>query len=338
MTWALGKVPWKTIAELIPPVGDRSVLQGPGLGLDAAAIRLGDGILVTATDPVTFATDRLGWYAVWVNGNDVAASGARPRWFQAVVLLPEGSGRDMAGDIMQGIQGALESLGADLVGGHTEVTSGLARPIVVGQMMGEALGGRVLSAAGAHPGDLVLFAGHVALEATALLALEMGEELVQAGLSEEELDRAQRLLEKPGIGIVSAALAAAHTGKVSAMHDVTEGGLAQACLEMADASNVALEIRGESLPLLDVTSRVCDVLGIDPLGAIGSGGLLLTCPQEHALEVRWAVRLNGSRCEVVGRVSEGHGVSLSRGHDVMAMPRFDRDEVARLFSERGAVT
>src|SRR3989442_3556630 len=73
------------------PVKDARVVVGPGVGEDAAVIDLGDRYLVATTDPITFAADEVAWYALQVNANDVAVRGARPRWFLATLLLPEGS-------------------------------------------------------------------------------------------------------------------------------------------------------------------------------------------------------------------------------------------------------
>ena len=65
------------------------LLLGPGIGIDCAVISHGDQLLAVKTDPVTFATEDIGWYAVHINANDVATTGATPLWFMAALLLPE---------------------------------------------------------------------------------------------------------------------------------------------------------------------------------------------------------------------------------------------------------
>ena len=135
-----GKLPAKDLDRLIAalPATDPRVLLGPHLGEDAAVIEMGDRCLVATTDPVTFATDRIGWYAVHVNANDVAVMGAQPRWFLAVVLLPAvSSTRGLARAIMDDIGATCDELGVTVCGGHTETTPGIERPVVVGQMLGE---------------------------------------------------------------------------------------------------------------------------------------------------------------------------------------------------------
>ena len=87
----LGKLPPELLASIIAraPIDDDRVILGPGIGFDCAVVDVGPNLLVMKSDPITFATDEIGWYAVQVNANDIATTGATPRWFLATVLLPE---------------------------------------------------------------------------------------------------------------------------------------------------------------------------------------------------------------------------------------------------------
>ncbi|HOQ28727.1 MAG TPA: AIR synthase related protein, partial [Armatimonadota bacterium] len=149
----VGKLPAELLARLLSrhPVTDPRVLVGPAPGEDAAAIDMGDRVLVAKTDPITFATDAIGWYAVNVNANDIATMGAEPRWFLATVLLPEGAEERLAEEIFEQIATACEELGIALVGGHTEITYGLSRPVIAGCLLGEAERERLLPSRGARP-------------------------------------------------------------------------------------------------------------------------------------------------------------------------------------------
>ena len=365
---AAGKIPWPVVARHLDRVQDASVLVGAGVGLDFAAIEMGDDVLVTATDPVTFATDEIGRYAVIVNANDVACSGAAPQWFQVVVLMPDdwdefgrrkdrgvaGDGlADVAGEaadngtddgpasdldasfgrIMSQIRNELTGLGATLIGGHSEVTKGLEQPIVVGQMMGRTTKEQLVLPS-AQVGDALLMAGGVAVEATALMAREMPDRLMNAGMDRHALNAAVEYLTDPGLSVVHAARSAAATRAVSAMHDVTEGGVAQAARELAEACLVGVELEWHRLPLSDLTLRVCQAAGVDPLGSIGSGGLLLTCPQGHANLIVRAVQLAGSDCRVVGHVVED-GAWMVKDGQRLHLPLFEVDEVARCLGAQG---
>src|ERR1700758_661714 len=136
----VGKLSAELLARLLGkfvPASPRVVI-GPRVGEDAAVLDMGDRYLVATTDPITFATDEMGWYALHVNANDLAVRGATPRWFLATVLLPEGKSQEAhVEQFFADVAGACAAAGVALVGGHTEVTAGLPRPIVVGTMLGE---------------------------------------------------------------------------------------------------------------------------------------------------------------------------------------------------------
>jgi hydrogenase expression/formation protein HypE len=196
---------------------DPRLLVGPQIGEDAAVIDAGDYYLVVATDPITFATDQIVRYVVHVNANDVAVMGARPLWFFVVMLLPENrTTPELAETIMVDVRTTCEELGVTLGGGHTKITRGVDRPILVGQMLGEAAPSRLVRKTRLAIGDLILLTRSVAIEGTAILARENFEQL-QGRVDADLLARAARFLIEPGISVVSAALAAAVLGE--AVHD-----------------------------------------------------------------------------------------------------------------------
>ena len=109
----VGKLPLEQLRSLLrdPPKHDPRLLIGPQIGEDAAVIDAGDRYLVVATDPVTFATDHIGRYAVHINANDIAVLGARPLWFFVVMLLPESrTTPELAETIMADVRTTCEEL------------------------------------------------------------------------------------------------------------------------------------------------------------------------------------------------------------------------------------
>ena len=329
----LGKLPAEHLARLLArfPIQDPRVIVGPRVGEDAAVLDMGQRYLVAKSDPITFATDAIGWYAVHVNANDVACTGAEPRWFLATLLLPQGQAdADMAKDILTQITRACQEVGAVLVGGHTEITYGLDRPIVVGAMLGEVLPERLVTTGGARPGDVVLFTQRLAVEATAIIAQEKRAELIQHhGLSAEYVDRCANFIYRPGISVVPAAQIATGAAPIHAMHDPTEGGLATGLWELAAAAEVGLEIMAQAVPIYPETRALCDAYGLDPWGVIGSGSLLLTLNPAHTQQVCDALTEAGIEVTSIGRVTPREdGVTLKGG---LPLPTFARDEIARLF-------
>ncbi|MBI4590871.1 MAG: hydrogenase expression/formation protein [Candidatus Rokubacteria bacterium] len=314
---------------------DERVVIGPKIGEDAAVIEMGDRYLVATTDPITFATDEIGWYALQVNANDLAVRGARPRWFLATLLLPEQATTDSSVEqIFSQLGRACEELEVSLVGGHTEVTHGLGRPIVVGTMLGEVSRDRLVTTGGAQVGDLLLLTKGVPLEGAAIIAREKEAELVRRGVPAALIERARNFLHWPGISVVPEARLACELGPVTAMHDPTEGGIATALSELAEASQVGLRVERERLPLLPEGERLCREFGLDPLGTIASGSLLLTLAPADAARVLRACAQEGIDCACVGRVvPRADGVTLVEGGRSRPMPTFPQDEIARLFGK-----
>ena len=270
----------------------------------AAWMRRSSGLalrgLVLKSDPVTFTTTHLGWYVVQVNANDIAVMGARPCWFQPTILLPPGTRAPQVIAIARDIDQACRALGIAVTGGHTEVTDGVTRAIVAGDMQGLLIGRRPITAAGARPGDMVLLTKAAGIEGTAILSRERARELrraMPAGL----LRRAQGFRRHPGISVVAEARSATRHG-ASAMHDPTEGGVRAALHELAHASGVRLRVDLDRVPIRPETDRLCRHFGIDPLGLIGSGALLVAIASSRVAALLRAWRRDGVVGHVIGRV------------------------------------
>jgi hydrogenase maturation factor len=314
------------------------VVLGPGIGHDAAVIafcepRTGDTgrYLVVKTDPITFASDEIGWYAVHVNANDVACTGGTPRWFLATLLLPQARTEEsLVDEIFDQITETCRQLGVALVGGHTEITHGLDRPVVAGFMLGEVDAEALVRPDGARPGDVLLLTKGIAVEGTAIVAREKGDEL--ATVEHSLLLRSREFLHKPGISIVQDAAVATAAGDVHAMHDPTEGGLATGLLEMAQAAQVGLIVDQAAIPVFPETAALCEALDLDPLGLIASGALLLAVAPDDTDTVQAALEAEGIATARIGRVvARERGVILRSGDIDRPLPRFERDEIARLF-------
>lgn len=331
----LGKLPADLLSELLSRNvrPDPRVVVGPGIGEDAAIIDMGDRYLVAKTDPVTFATDEIGWYAVHVNANDVACCGATPRWFLATILLPgEGTTAQLAEEIFRQISTACDALGISLCGGHTEITHGLDRPIVVGQMLGEVSRDAMITSAGAKVGDALILTKGIAIEGTALVAREMASQL-SGVLSDADIKRCADFLHAPGISVVKDARLALEVGGVHALHDPTEGGVATGLWELAEAANVGLLIDEDRLPILPECQAICRHFGLDPLGLIGSGALLISAARESAPAIVERLESEGIRASVIGEVVErNEGLQMRTANGTLnPLPTFARDEIARLF-------
>lgn len=328
----VGKLPAEILTRMLGGLGSRppEVLLGPSLGEDACALELPGCVLVASTDPITLVRRGVGRHAVAVNANDVAVTGARPRWFLATLLLPPGATDTEVEAIFSEIVEALDDLGASLVGGHTEITPAVSQPLVVGQMLGLTLSNNPVTTSGARPGDVVVQIGAAPVEGAAVLAAECSSAV--GDLDTSVVAAAALALDEPGISVVEAALAAAELG-ATAMHDPTEGGVAAGLHELAAAAGVHIRIDRAELLWFEPGLIVCNALGADPLATLASGSLLATFSPSSVSSAYEALRAQGFPLATIGIVEAGDGVSDSEGLEV---PWPSRDEVCRVLEARPA--
>ena len=330
----VGKLPAPVLARMLAKnrIDDPRVLVGPKVGEDATVIDFGETCLVAKTDPITFATDRIGWYAVNINANDIATMGARPKWFLITVLLPEGPAtEELVQGLFDDIRSACDALEVSLCGGHTEITYDLGRPIVVGQMLGEVPRCDLVQNENARPGDVVILTNAIAIEATAIIALEKPDE-VQERFGGSLLERARTFLNDPGISVVKAALAANSAATIAAMHDPTEGGLATGLMELAEVSGCGIEVDFDRIHVWPESQQLCRAFGLDPLGAIASGALLIVCSSRESRAVVTALEGAGVQCSVIGAMTtRDAGLKMRRNGRLTPLPQFEADEIAKIF-------
>ena len=304
---------------------------GPAAGEDAAvAATAGEPRLVLAADPITFPSKDPGWHAVIVNANDVAATGGDCRWFLSHILAPPGTTGGAIAAIAEGIRRGCDEVGAVAAGGHTEITDAVQRIVVAGTMVGVATPERVKPSGSAREGDMLVVTKGIAIEATAILAAEREEE-VRRALGDEFQARAAAFLTDPGISVVEAARIAAGRLDVHAMHDVTEGGIATAVREMADAAELGVVLAEAEIPRFFESKRLMTHFGLDILGAIGSGALLIACDEPGTAELLERLQQAGTPGFVIGRfVRRSSGIQLARGSVRRDLPVFEADELTRL--------
>ena len=333
----VGKFPPDLLERLLMSAesGDPRVVLGPRVGEDAAALDFGDRLLVAKSDPVTFATSRAGWYAVQVCANDVACTGATPRWFLATLLVPQSFTPDDATLLFDDLMKSCLDLGVTLIGGHSEVTHGIQRPIVMGTMLGEVERDRLITTGGAQEGDSIIVTKGLAIEGTALLARDCAGELRQSGVGENVIEKSAAMLDFPGISVLSDAQICSQM-EVHSLHDITEGGLFTALHEVAGASGLGVAVEEDSVPILPETSEVCSALGLHPLALLASGAMLVTLHPQYTPTLLRSLEDAGIDAWEIGQMipAEEGRVLFTRGGEEVPLPVFPRDELARYFSKK----
>jgi len=276
-------------------IKDKNVIVGPGIGEDAAAIDVGEYYLLLKSDPITFVSDRIGWYVVNINANDIAVMGGSPRYFLVTMLLPEKiTTIKIIDDIMHDLRKSCSDLNISLIGGHTEITSGLNKPILIGTMLGEVEKNNLIKNGSIKEGDYLYLTKGIAIEATSVIARDKKDEVINL-FGRDFYKKCIDYLIDPGISVLKDAKRALASVKVTGMHDPTEGGVLSGAYEMARSSNIGLNIYIDQIPIFDETKRLCNYFNISPYSSIASGSLLISVSKKHrsVLENTFCDKING---------------------------------------------
>lgn len=328
-----GKLPNAFLKDFLQEIriDDPAVLIHPRVGEDVAAVDIDpEEVIVLKSDPVTFATDAIGQYSVLVNANDIATAGARPRWFLTTLLLPRGVTPSRIHWIMKELADVAGQWDISLCGGHTEITDAVSRPVVVGMMAGTVRRNALIDKRRMDRGDCVLVTKGVAVEGTAIIAREFETQLHAAGLADQEIASGRGFLDR--IAILPEARLAARDRLATALHDVTEGGLATALEELSLAGGHKIAVDLDKIPVFDLTRKMCSALGLDPLGLIGSGSLLICCRPEHCDELTRILLAQSIPVTRIGRVLEaGTGIEAFNAGEPAYWKHFEVDEITKLF-------
>ena len=299
-----GKLPPALLKQIVLSrlgIDDPRVLLGPHIGEDASIIDFGQKALVVHSDPITGAVENLGWLAVNVCANDIATRGARPRWLLIVILLPENATASELKSLTTQIDEAAKKLGAAIVGGHSEITPSIKRPVVITTAIGEIGKGKFLRTSGAKAGDSIIVTKGAAIEGTAILAYELANFLASR-IGKKIVEKAKKFIKMTTV--VEDALTAFKVADddIHAMHDATEGGVAGALQEIAWASNVGIIAYEEKIPVYSETKALCQALRIDPLKTISSGTLLISAESKAADKIVEALQQKGITASIIGKV------------------------------------
>ncbi len=330
-----GKLQSEFLQKLLGKIDilDERVVIGPGIGEDAAAIDMGDHYLIVKSDPITFVQDRIGWYAVNINANDIAAMGGVPRWFLVTMLLPEEmTTTGMIEAIMHDLRDSCAELGISLIGGHTEVTRGLHQPILSGTMLGEADKSELIQNSRIGAGDLLYITKGVAIEATSIIAREKRDEIIRQ-FGEDFYRRCLNYIQEPGISVMADArriLEAEGGIRISGMHDPTEGGVLMGAYEMAVSAGVGLTLDTRMIPVFEESRILCDYFHLSPFGLIASGALLVSIHPGDRKKLELLFEENG-----ISRIGEflekGEKTFLVEGGAKHTLHPSARDELTKLF-------
>ena len=286
------------------------VLLGASVGEDCAAVALQeDEMFVLSTDPITGTAKDIGHLAIQITLNDLASAGAEPIGVMLTFLLPEKISEAKLRAMMEQAEAAAHAANVQIMGGHTEVTRVVNQPVISVVGVGKAKKGRFISTAGARPGMDVIVTKWVGLEGTSIIAKEREEELL-THYPASLVDTAKAF--DAYLSVLPEARIAVESG-VSAMHDVTEGGIFGALWEMAESAGVGLEIDLKKIPIRQETVEVCEFFDVNPYELISSGSMLMAASDGNGL-VR-ALTAANIPAVCIGKVTEGNDRVLLSGEE-----------------------
>jgi hydrogenase expression/formation protein HypE len=321
----IGKLDNKLLKELvIDNTGAKrpEIISGPAVGEDCAVVDFGQYECVLSSDPITAAVKNAGALAVNVACNDIASNGVEPLGIMLTVLLPPRTTEREIGELMRQASDAAADLGVAIIGGHTEITDAVTRPLISATAIGRADAGSSRRMP-MQPGDQLLVTKLLASEGTGILASEHGKEL-RAVLPESELSEARDMLGS--VSVVREGIIAGSIG-VSGMHDVTEGGILGAVWELCELSGLGAEIWEYSIPLAGVSVKICEHFGIDPYRLISSGSMLISARPEEGEKIIAALEIEGIRVTRIGTVRDARsGMLIVRKNgkkEIIAPPASD---------------
>ncbi len=305
-------------------------MVAPEIGIDVGVTRSKGKFLVSSSDPITGAVERIGWHAVNVSANDVATSGIMPDTLNVIALFPEGTSSTGIEAVLNEINESAEALGISVAGGHTEIAPSLKRPIIAITAFGS--GDSFVTAADAQTGDSILITKTAGIEGTSILS---GLPAIQKLVNAKTLRRGRDLLKK--LSILKEAETAFNTGKVHAMHDLTEGGVLGCTLEMSLASKLGFELYEDQVPLDQATIEICSKLNVNPLRLIGSGSLLIACAASDSGIIKDRLSSENIPCAEIGKfqdVAKGRWI-VSKGKREKLTGMSVQDEIWPALSKYG---
>ena len=305
------------------------VLLGAGVGEDCAAVKLSPGeIFVISTDPITGTVKDVGMLAIQITANDLASSGAEPVGVMLTVLLPEEIEEEDIREMMRQVEEACAHFHIQVMGGHTEVTRAVTQPVISVTGVGKVREDRLVSTAGAKPGQDILVTKWIGIEGTSIIAKEKEKELLER-FSQAFVDTAKGFDQYLSV-LPDSRIAVEHG--VSAMHDVTEGGIYGALWEVAEASGIGLEIDLKAIPIRQETIEICEYFELNPYYLISSGCMLMAADQGHDLVRK--LEAAGIPAAVIGKATDGKARRIWNGGEESYLERPKTDELYKIYHKK----
>lgn len=270
-----------------------------GAGSDCAIFSCGDAAFTQAVHSFALKEPADIRYAIIKASNNAACGGAVPVMAEIALLLPKETEEKELQEIMKEADKTANAQHMQIAGGHTEVSESVSGVMAVVTVTGIP-GAGVLLPGGAKAGQDVVASKWIGLEGTALLARRHGDRLAER-IPHYMVNEAESFASYLSV-LPEAAIAV--KSNVSAIHDVSGGGIFAALWELAESAGVGLTIDLKKIPVRQETIEVCEFFGISPYELLSGGCLLMTADNgESLVQALDAVHIPAA---VIGKVTDSH--------------------------------
>jgi len=330
MSLKAGKITPEILKEMLKKIecSSQDLVIGPSYGIDGAVLKIGEELVAVASDPITFTSKDNVYYLFACNINDLICMGAKPEFLGMNVLFGEGITKAEVAMTFNEIARFSKEFNICVVTGHTEVTPYVKETILSGFIFG-----RVIKEVSPHkilPGDLIVQLRGVAIEGTCIIAREKAGDLIR-NFSPEFVERCKDFLFEPGISLYSIGIKLLENYEIHNLHDPTEGGIITALYEALSASGCGGVVYVDRIHIYEETAKICNYYGINPLGVISSGSLVVFASPAESERMCSDFEREGIPAEVIGEVTApGTGVWLQKDGSREELKPFLRDEILEI--------
>ena len=301
------------------------VIVRPGIGEDCAVLSTEGNHAVMSTDPITASVKDIGRIAIHITCNDIASNGVRPVGIMLAIMLPYGTSQGELETIMRQAGETAEKLKVDIIGGHTEVTKAVNKPVIVSTAIGKT---EVYREDIPEVGDVILMTKYAGIEGTGIIIGDF-ERNCREVLSDDEIRQGRLLLDR--VSVVEEGIIIGREGFCK-MHDVTEGGVLGAVWETCSLIGLGCTVKEKSIPVLEITEKISRIFKIDCLRLISSGSMLVVAKREKADVISEKLRARGILCTEIGSITEGtKGMKIERENgDLEKIEPPEKDEIYKV--------
>lgn len=252
-------------------------------------------------DPLFFPGGNIGKLAICGTANDIAVSGALPRYFSCGFIIEEGLPMETLKSVVNSMAATAREAGIAIVTGDTKVVQrGTADKLFINTAgMGAIPTDIRWGAQTLNVGDMLLVSGTLGDHGATILNLRE-----QLGLDGDLASDCEVLT--PLIQTLR------HINGVKALRDATRGGVNAVAHEFAASCGYGIELSESALPLKPAVRGICELLGLDALNFANEGKLVIAVERQAAEQALVALRTHplGCNAALIGEVVERKGVRL----------------------------